>query len=146
MKVTINELTPSQVTGMNRRVIADANARLPGCQQQHRLVRPGDLDGCLAGIFYQAGGSGYVHQPLEKMAGLLLYRIAEGQFFLDGNKRTALAATLIFLQNHGLKLRLCGDEIEQLLWGFAKGTGGAPAKYGEEDAIRFIFDNVLPRA
>jgi prophage maintenance system killer protein len=36
------------------------------------------------------------------MAGLLLYRIAEGQFFLDGNKRTAVVAATIFLRNHGL--------------------------------------------
>jgi hypothetical protein len=142
--VTVNELTATQVTGMNRRAIENANARIPGCQQQHRLVRSGDLDGCLAGIFYQSA-TGYMHLPLEKMAGLLLHRIAEGQFFFDGNKRTALAATLIFLQNHGLKLRLPGDEIDQLLWGFAKGSDGSPAKYGEDDAVKFILDNILPR-
>jgi prophage maintenance system killer protein len=82
---------------------------------------------------------------VEKMAGLLLHRIAEGQFFIDGNKRTAVAAAAIFLKNHGLDLRLDRAVVSNLVWGFAKGLGGVPAKYTEEDAIQFVFDNVLPR-
>ena len=86
-----------------------------------------------------------MHSPLEKMAGLLLYRIAQGQFFLDGNKRTAVVAATIFLCNHGLLLRLDRPTVNDLMCGFAVGEGGVPAKYRDQDAVQFVFDNVMPR-
>jgi prophage maintenance system killer protein len=90
VKIILNELTVVQIVGLNERAILDARRKDPACQQQHVLVKYGDLASCLAGVYYQSV-SGYMHLPLEKMAGLLLYRIAEGQFFMDGNKRTAVA-------------------------------------------------------
>lgn len=145
MKIGLNELSPDQVVGINKRVILDAHRRDPNSGQQHSVVRMSDLCSCIGAIFYQ-GAMGYMHLPLEKMAGLLLHRIAQGQFFLDGNKRTAVVASTIFLRNHGLSLRLDRKITNDLMWGFAAGVGGTPAKYGEEDAIQFIFDNVMPRA
>ena len=41
------------------------------------------------------------------MAGLLLHRIAQGQFFLDGNKRTAVEIILRRFQNDNIK---CDEE------------------------------------
>jgi len=79
------------------------------------------------------------------MAGLVLHRIAQGQFFIDGNKRTAVVATTIFLRNHGLVLRLDRTVVNDVVWGFA-GSDGVAAKYGQDDAVQFIFGNVLPRA
>ena len=105
MRIALNPLTPEQVIGINERVILDAHRKDPACKQRHVVVRDADLRSCIGAIFYQ-GASGYAHLPLEKMAGLLLYRIAQGQFFLDGNKRTAVVATTIFLRNHGLAPRL----------------------------------------
>jgi prophage maintenance system killer protein len=99
----------------------------------------------LGAIFHQ-GLSGYVHLPLEKMAGLLLHRISQGQYFFDGNKRTGVLACAIFLQNHGLQLKLDRVQVAELVWGFAAPMDGSLAKYGEDDAIQFVFDNVLPRS
>lgn len=144
MKIVLNELTPDQVIGINRRVIVDAHHRDPARKQQHTVVRGGDLQSCLGAIFYQSS-SGYMHLPLEKMAGLLLYRVAQGQFFLDGNKRTAVVAATIFLRNHGLVLHLDRPMVNDLMWGFAVSEGGVSAKYGEDDAVKFDFDNVMPR-
>ena len=69
MKIVLNELTPDQVIGINRRVIVDAHHR--------------DLD-----------------RPT----------------------------------------------VNDLMWGFAAGEGGVAAKYGELDAVQFVFDNVMPHA
>ena len=144
MKIALNELTPAQVIGFNRRVTLDALYRDPTGRQQHVVVRGSDMRSCLGAIFYQ-GSAGYMHSPLEKMAGLLLYRIAQGQFFLDGNKRTAVVAATIFLSNHGLLLRLDRPTVNDLMCGFAEGEGGVPAKYRDQDAVQFVFDNVMPR-
>lgn len=46
-------------------------------------------------------GGEYLHQNLFEMAAAYAYQIAENQPFLDGNKRTALVAALVFLDING---------------------------------------------
>jgi len=50
-------------------------------------------------------GGEYVHHGLYEMAAAYAFHIAENQPFVDGNKRTALAAALVFLDWHELKSR-----------------------------------------
>lgn len=83
--------------------------------------------------------------PFWNSVGLVLYRLAQGQFFMDGNKRTAVIATTIFLKNQGLTLKLDRQVVSELTWGFAVSMDGTPAKYVEDDVIQFIFNSVLPR-
>ncbi len=142
--ITLNELTWQHVDGFNRRAIAESLRKNTGSTASNVLTKASELKSCLGGIFYQAQ-QGYLHLPIEKMAGLLLYRIAEGQFFLDGNKRTALLACYFFLHDNGLSLRTEEDEVNDLMWGFAKDHVTGIAKYNQTDAIQFIFENVLPR-
>lgn len=141
--IRLIELEPRHVIGMNFKAIQDAHRKDPNCTQRHQLVRPHDLQSCLGSIFFQTG-PGYIHLPIEKMAGLLLYRIAEGQFFLDGSKRTALLATFFFLKNNGYQLYIDEPRLDDLIWGFAKDPGTGIAKYSEDDAIQYIFDNIIP--
>ena len=144
MNIGLIEITPEQVTGLNRSVVEKARQWNPKSQEQDVLVRPGDLKSCIGAVFQQLHPIGYVHLPLEKMAGLLLFRIAEGQFFRDANKRTALLSTITFLHNNGHQLRVERDTVRNLLWGFAKPMTGGPAKCDELDAIQFVCDNILP--
>ncbi len=44
----------------------------------------------------------FLHSSLFKMAAAYAYHISENQPFVDGNKRTALAAALIFLKLNGV--------------------------------------------
>lgn len=46
-------------------------------------------------------GGEYLHQDLFEMAAAYAFHIAENQPFLDGNKRTALVAALVFLDING---------------------------------------------
>lgn len=47
-------------------------------------------------------GGEYLHVNLFEMAAAYAFHIAENQPFLDGNKRTALVAYLVFLDINGL--------------------------------------------
>lgn len=145
MKIALDVLTIDQVVGLNQRTIKDAHRKDPTCKQQHALRNSGGLSSCVDSIFMQIQGvNGYVHAPIEKMAGLLLYRIAEGQFFLDGNKRTALLSCVVFLGNNGHRLRLERQATSDLIWGFAKDANTGLAKYKEDDAIQFVFNEIYP--
>jgi len=46
-------------------------------------------------------GGEYLHADLFEMAAAYAFHIAENQPFLDGNKRTALVSTLVFLDING---------------------------------------------
>jgi hypothetical protein len=146
MNIALTEITPDQVIGLNRSVVEKARQWDSACQEKHVVRNPGGVQGCIGGIFQQLNPNGYVHLPLEKMAGLILYRIAQGQYFLDANKRTALLSTRVFLGNNSHNLRVDRDVVRDLMWGFAPPINDptAPAKYKEEDAVKFIFDNIMP--
>ena len=142
--MNIKEMTVDQISGFNQRAIEEKKRKDPTCQENHNLVRSGDLSGALGSIFYQSI-NGYNNLPIEKMAGMLLYRVSQRQAFENGNKRTALLSCVFFLQNHGLNLRIDMNEVFSLLSGFATGADGAPPAKTEEDAIQYVFDNVMPR-
>ncbi len=47
-------------------------------------------------------GGEYLHNGVFEMAAAYAFHIAENQPFLDGNKRTALASALVFLDINGI--------------------------------------------
>lgn len=49
-------------------------------------------------------GGEYLHAGLFEMAAAYAFHIAENQSFLDGNKRTALVACLVFLDINGFEI------------------------------------------
>ena len=146
MNISINEITADQIVGLNQCVIRYAHSIDPHSQAKHAVRNLSGLKGCVGGIFQQLSPNGYVHLPLEKMAGLPLFRVAQGQFFLDGNKRTALLATKAFLHNNGHQIRIERKIVSDLIWGFASPVSdpSLPPRYKESDAIQWVFDNVLP--
>jgi death on curing protein len=55
----------------------------------------------------------YEYADLATLAAVLAHGIAEGQHFLDGNKRTAFAATAGFLELNGYDLNESDDTLAQ---------------------------------
>jgi len=55
----------------------------------------------------------FVHRGLFEMAAAYAFHIAENQPFTDGNKRTALAAALVFLDWHGVEV----NDLDEALYG-----------------------------
>lgn len=58
-------------------------------------------------------GGEYLHTDLFEMAAAYAFHIAENQPFLDGNKRTALASAMVFLELNGWEF---GDEDDLTLY------------------------------
>jgi death-on-curing protein len=56
----------------------------------------------------------YLYNSIPKMAAVYAYHLAENQPFVDGNKRTAFAASVIFLKLNGYSLKASNDEVFQL--------------------------------
>ena len=56
------------------------------------------------GMPTQTFGGEFVHADLFEMAAAYAFHIAQNQPFVDGNKRTGLAAALTFLQLNGLSI------------------------------------------
>lgn len=60
-------------------------------------------------------GGEFVHHGLYEMAAAYAFHIAENQPFLDGNKRTALGAALVFLDWHDIEVQEPGGELYQAM-------------------------------
>lgn len=66
-------------------------------------------------------GGEYLHDGLHAMAGAYLFHLAKNHPFLDGNKRTALAAALAFLWLNDVEVVADEDVLTDLVLGFAEG-------------------------
>ena len=62
------------------------------------------------------------HVDLFEMAAAYLFHLAMNHPFVDGNKRTALAACLVFLDLNGIELDADPDELEDLTVSVAQGN------------------------
>jgi death-on-curing protein len=63
----------------------------------------------------------YGSADLFDLAATDAFRIAEGQYFLDGNKRTAATSALTFLGMNGIALKVYSDDaLSDLLIGIAE--------------------------
>lgn len=80
----------------------------------HGIRDRGLLESALA--VPQAGFGGmFLHDGLFEMAAAYAFHIAENQPFVDGNKRTALAAALVFLELNGVELRDSNGRLYQAM-------------------------------
>jgi death-on-curing protein len=81
----------------------------------------------------------YLHASRAEMAAAYLFHLAQNHPFVDGNKRTALAAALAFLWLNGERLDAGEDELTELVMGVAAG------RLGKADAAVFIRTRLRPR-
>lgn len=63
----------------------------------------------------------YLHDDLFSMAAAYLFHLAQDHPFVDGNKRTALLAALVFLDLNGISLLHRSEELYDLTMGVAQG-------------------------
>ncbi len=56
-------------------------------------------------------GGQYVHNGIYELAAAYAFHIAQNQPFVDGNKRTALVAALVFLDWHQIEIEDPGKEL-----------------------------------
>jgi death-on-curing protein len=84
-------------------------------------------------------GGGFLHETLPEMAAAYLYHHVRNHPFLDGNKRTGLAAAIAFLGLNDVWLDGEEDELVDLVGGVAEGRLGKAeaAVYLKARAVRF---------
>ena len=98
-----------------------AHARIFECSIQEaedQLRDPSGLEGALARPLWRAH---YGDADLALQAAVLACGIAEGQLFIDGNKRTALSSTRAFLLANGYTLSATQEERAQWILDLASG-------------------------
>ena len=97
-------LTVEQVVFFNKSVNEAENAG-------YSLVNRGALESAMASAFYFQVDNGFMHGAMPEIAAALCYKIAKSHPFMDGNKRTAAVAALVFLQmnDYNIEFEEYGD-------------------------------------
>lgn len=67
-------------------------------------------------------GGAFLNEPPFEMAAACLYGICRNHPFVDGNKRTATATALVFLDLNGVWIEAEEDEFYDLVIGVAEGS------------------------
>ena len=67
-------------------------------------------------------GGEFVHKGFFEMAAAYAFHIAENQPFVDGNKRTALASALVFLDWQDIEINDPDEELYNAMIGIAQKT------------------------
>lgn len=80
----------------------------------------------------------YANPDLCDLAAAYLFGIVKNHPFVDGNKRTGLAAADLFLVFNGLSLEASQEEVIQLVMMVASGD------IDEDGAAAFFRDHVVP--
>lgn len=62
-----------------------------------------------------------LHESLHEIAAAYLYGICRNHPFVDGNKRTAIATALVFLDMNGIEIAATEDDLYDLVIGVAEG-------------------------
>jgi len=74
----------------------------------------------------QAFGGAHLHEDFAAMAGAYLFHLANNHPFLDGNKRVALAAALVFLLANGVTINASEDDVADVTLRVASGRLSKP--------------------
>ncbi|HSV16280.1 MAG TPA: type II toxin-antitoxin system death-on-curing family toxin [Tepidisphaeraceae bacterium] len=72
-------------------------------------------------------GGQFVHAGLAEMAAAYLFHINRNHPFLDGNKRTATAAAVVFLELNGVDFVASNEELTAIALAVASGTADKAA-------------------
>ena len=89
-----------------------------GTAARDQLRDPGGLE---SAVMRPINHAAYQGADLASQAAVLAHGIAEGQSFVDGNKRTALIAMTTFLALNGWDVSLPDEELAELIVRFADG-------------------------
>jgi prophage maintenance system killer protein len=81
------------------------------------------LDGCLGNIRQQPKERGYLYKPGIEAAAAYFYFVNKSHWLLNGNKRSAIILTLVYLKAHNKWLRMNWIELYELAKRVAKYKG-----------------------
>ena len=96
----------------------------------------GLLESAMGNVEATFGGE-YLHATVFEMGAAYLYGICRNHPFVDGNKRTAAAASLTFLDLNAVEIIATEDDLYDLVIGVAEGrvTKEEVAAFFEQHAV-----------
>jgi death-on-curing protein len=124
-------LSVEQVLDLHRRMIDEFGGSV-------ELRDRGLLESAVAMPMARFGGQ-YLHDGLPAMAAAYLFHLCKNHPFVDGNKRTALAAANLFVLANGATLAASNAELEELTLGVASGT------LSKDDVVVFFQGHTADR-
>src|SRR3972149_5325103 len=83
---------------------------LPRTSNFHRAAMP-----------YATFSGEYLHRNIYEMAAAYAFHICQNHAFIDGNKRTALASSLVFLELNGISIADPEERLYEALMNIASG-------------------------
>lgn len=92
------EETPEKVEYLSFDDVLDLFGAIQDCSRDQARLQLRDAGGLDSALHRPRNYAGYGEADLAILAAMLAHGIAEGQRFLDGNKRLALAAMIAFLR------------------------------------------------
>lgn len=104
-KRTVHHMDFPTLVGVNTEVVL-----LTGEPHEYSSADGQKLESLLAEVESRADNQDF-EQAVPEKASLLIFKIASGQYFRAGNKRTALVAGLAFLRKNGFKVDMKNPEF-----------------------------------
>lgn len=98
-------------------------AEMIGCTAQEAADQLRSWDGLEGALARPLSYAHYLEADLALQAAVLAHGIAEGQYFLDGNKRTALAAMDAFLRANSRRLVATRMDCADWILDLSRGGG-----------------------
>jgi death-on-curing protein len=89
-------------------------------------IRDGDLLSSALSLPSVMFEQKYLHEDLYDQAAAYAFHICQNHPFVDGNKRTALASSFVFLQLNGMDLDDPNEELYELMMGVSGRGVGKP--------------------
>ncbi len=102
-------------------------------------VREASLLASALGAPQASFGGEYLHPTLPEMAAAYLFHLTKNRPFVDGNKRTALAAALVFLRLDDVGIEAPDTQLYNLVMAVAEGRetkAGAAAFFRQHATSR----------
>ncbi len=100
----------------------------------HGVLSQGNLESAVAQPQATFGGR-FLHGDLFDMAAVYLCHLAQNHAFIDGNKRVATVAAIVFLVLNGHDLDADNEELEALVFSVAR------RETRKEDIASFLRQN-----
>lgn len=108
-------LTAEQVVALHDALIERDGGSLGGG------ARGAGFEGVDAAV--QAVKNSY-YESLEELAAAYAVYVVQGHVFLDGNKRTGAASLLVFLETHGVRIRIPAERLAAMMIELQERAGG----------------------
>jgi len=112
-----SEEAPEKVEYLSFDDVLDLFSAIQDCSHDQARLQLRDADGLDAALHRSRNYAGYGEADLAILAAILAHRIAEGQRFIDGNKRLALAAMIAFLRINEKDIRgVAEQDLANWIW------------------------------